>query len=275
MILYHYTSGQGFKGIIESKQLHCTNIHFLNDPSENKYHFEVLHSVLDENSKCHTIYNKFHDKVFDRCFYDSDNIFLLSFCESRDSLTMWKYYAKGNGYCIGFDWNKIFERNKCPHLEMTQCRVIYDKEEQKKAMRELILSFEERLSEVEGICTDGTDGMHKERQKIKLEQDFNLALLDNSHKYKHSAFVDENEFRIGLKISDYANFKNLIGHKNSEGGTIVSYLTLNIEPCEDIVSILCHPRSKDVDFKGIELFIKHNEMKYCTLEKSEIPFREI
>lgn len=275
MKLYHYTSGEGLKGIIEEKKIQCTNVSFLNDPTENKYHFDVLQSVLEANERCRAIYKTFHDDVFDRCFYDSDHLFILSFSDSSDSLAMWTLYGKGKGYCIRFDWDKICQRNKDRNFQMTPLRVIYDKEEQKRAMCELILSFEEKLLEVESICKDVNYELKKNIRIFELGQEFNFALLDNSYKYKQKCFDCENEFRIGIEINDHTNLKELIGYKTSPKGTIVKYLTLDIDPREDIVSILLHPLSSDIDLKELESLIEQNEMNNCEIENSVIPFREI
>ena len=48
MTLYHYTSGQGLSGIFDSKELHCSNVNFLNDPSEQSYVYDLTWDKWDD-----------------------------------------------------------------------------------------------------------------------------------------------------------------------------------------------------------------------------------
>ena len=43
--IYHYTSIQGLKGILESKSLWLTHYKFLNDPNEMRYCSNDNHSI--------------------------------------------------------------------------------------------------------------------------------------------------------------------------------------------------------------------------------------
>lgn len=45
MKAYHYTSGQGLFSILNSQELWCSNLRFMNDPSEESY-FEQLMEEL-------------------------------------------------------------------------------------------------------------------------------------------------------------------------------------------------------------------------------------
>ena len=62
-ILYHYTTGAGLQGIIESQQLRATNISFLNDVEEHVGYFDrrlpglmddAMQSVISELKKSAT-----------------------------------------------------------------------------------------------------------------------------------------------------------------------------------------------------------------------------
>jgi len=45
-VLYHYTSAEGLKGIIENNELWATSAYYLNDSAEMFYGYGVLREVL-------------------------------------------------------------------------------------------------------------------------------------------------------------------------------------------------------------------------------------
>jgi hypothetical protein len=47
-VLYHYTSAEGLKGIIEKNALWATSAYYLNDSAEMFYGYNVLREVLDQ-----------------------------------------------------------------------------------------------------------------------------------------------------------------------------------------------------------------------------------
>src|ERR1019366_4723226 len=47
-VLFHYTSAEGLKGIIENNQLWATSAYYLNDSAEMFYGYNVLREVLDQ-----------------------------------------------------------------------------------------------------------------------------------------------------------------------------------------------------------------------------------
>ena len=49
MTVYHYTSPEAFRAIIQQKKLRFTDIRFLNDKSESRYFVEMLAKFLRQN----------------------------------------------------------------------------------------------------------------------------------------------------------------------------------------------------------------------------------
>jgi hypothetical protein len=46
-VLYHYTSADGLKGIIENDELWATSAYYLNDSAEILYGYRVLHLAIE------------------------------------------------------------------------------------------------------------------------------------------------------------------------------------------------------------------------------------
>ncbi len=111
-ILFHYTSAEGLKGIIESNELWATSAYYLNDAAEMFYGYNVLKEVLDQwlrkNSRsedsitlglARQLRSSFED-LFEKRLLKP--IYLMCFCEGDNLLSQWRAYGKSGGYSIGF-----------------------------------------------------------------------------------------------------------------------------------------------------------------------------
>ena len=152
-VLYHYTSGEGLLGILQNKEFWASNVKYLNDPTEPLYFGKLLRTLLKQNPKCNAIFDFFYDQQYVDDFYD-DSVYVISFCQSDNELTMWRNYAHGNGYNIGIDINafenflNVFSEkydiieNGIPiyPYKIKIAAVIYDKEEQINMLKKTIVS---------------------------------------------------------------------------------------------------------------------------------------
>ena len=92
--LYHYTSVNGLRGIVDSGNVWATHLGFLNDLSEGRAALEdeAYRARLDETDK-------------------RSPLFIASFCRHQEPhqqknglLSQWRGYAgEGGGYCVVFD----------------------------------------------------------------------------------------------------------------------------------------------------------------------------
>ena len=123
MILYHYTSLETFFKIFNTKEekitFWATNAYFMNDPKEIAYSFYIFIKSLqlyeeenDINEKKLSIFflnTNFHNGLFEM----TGTPFLISFSESCDDLSMWRFYGKnGNGVSIGIEKEYLLEFSK-------------------------------------------------------------------------------------------------------------------------------------------------------------------
>lgn len=189
-ILYHYTSAQGFLGILQSRTLWASHILFQNDLREGKIAFSVFDELLN------------NEKVTkDRSLFDNDilelireavksGVYTLSFSSDGDDLNMWRGYANEPfGLCIGFDrdcllenlkrFNSISENKEdCVsqiNIELKKC--IYDENTQKKI-----------ISNFWNDCNNKNDISMLFRK-----------MQEHSIYFKHPAFAAEKEIRINIQ----------------------------------------------------------------------------
>jgi hypothetical protein len=107
--LVHYTCPNGFRSIIESGEIWCTDIKHVNDPLEGDYGLAVIKSVVERSRKR-------LDEEFAETMIQSPSLFGLKYswslyvaCFSAgEQPYMWKNYAREHtGFAISFDHDRI------------------------------------------------------------------------------------------------------------------------------------------------------------------------
>lgn len=180
-IIYHYTTGKAFHGILESSELWLTNAEFVNDISEcNALQQETALFGIDELA-----FNRYVEKwwkFFTRLKNERNNYYIGSFSKEPDSLEQWRAY--GN-VCIGFR----AERLKKSGFSLHEC--VYSKEE----IRSWIL---EKANRTEWMLME-PDRTSDEDAKDSAA--FSL-IFRASIKLKHSCYRNEKEVRL-LAVSDH------------------------------------------------------------------------
>jgi hypothetical protein len=110
--LWHYTSTEGFKGIISSGTFFATDLRFLNDRREFIHLTSIVESVIDEvpnhksgGATVREAMKVLRDKAFERSLGNIHiELFVTSFSAAEDQLSQWRGYSAGtSGVCIGFD----------------------------------------------------------------------------------------------------------------------------------------------------------------------------
>lgn len=189
-ILYHYTSMDGFLGIIENKSLHATNALFLNDRTEINAGLGIirdkLHQMVSESGV---------EKAMAQSELEwakrPDVFYVACFSEISTSANQWIQYAdKGRGVALGFRRTvfKVGTRNTRPPQ-----RVIYSKGEFKDSISQLAI----------------TAGMGVQN-RIMAGDDLNDPEIANTRGwicehaplFKDSSFAAEQEWRIVHRMEE-------------------------------------------------------------------------
>lgn len=120
-ILWHYTSGEGLIGIIESGVLWATHVGCVNDSTELRYSNTILLNVFKERqgrSMMSPITTPapellLFEKVISALSVDATPVsewFIACLSEDGDDLAQWRAYGGGEGgYAIGFDVNFLHQ----------------------------------------------------------------------------------------------------------------------------------------------------------------------
>jgi hypothetical protein len=130
--LYHYTSGQGFHGILTSNSLWGGNYAFMNDRSEFQYARDLLSSMLAVRLEkvAHSTTAEVMKAAMHPLALEGFDLYVACFCEEPDLLSQWRGYGgQDSRYCLHFATAhlKVADERVSPVLS-----VIYDEAEQRR-----------------------------------------------------------------------------------------------------------------------------------------------
>lgn len=276
--VYHYTSMQSLKNIIDHKCIWATESSYMNDPNEIKYGYEVLKKEL-ERRDCR--------KQFDRLV--SFPTFFTSFSKEPDLLSQWRAYAKEGGVSIGF-----------PSAELTSIRDGY-------VLRSCVYSDDyNRLSELidwainiyDSHCELVSESLFDYSEApdphdpSTLAYVFSILLSDIAPLIKHYAYKEEKEVRlISQTIKNLQKGKltynvlrfNELEYRASKG-IIKPYQIIDISKALSHIKIIIGPNpNRDLAYKSLNDYLRKKllaEYQYDTkindiLTMSGVPYRDI
>lgn len=108
-LLFHYTTADGLRGIIQDNCLHATSAYFLNDSSEIRYGYGILDRAIQEwrmrnQEAADSLSGRLLEELKERSSRDVPRIhqarpiYLACFCESDNLLSQWRAYGQSGGY---------------------------------------------------------------------------------------------------------------------------------------------------------------------------------
>lgn len=204
MSLYHYTSENGFKGIVINNIMRLTLSTQSNDETDTVYIYELIkrnkeklylkdkpehNRIIDEvlNS-----FNKFEERI------KSDDVndefakpFVLCFTDKKDDKSMWKEYNENLGYCIGIDTEKLQQYSKTTKFQEQlnknarsyyMTNVLYEEDKQIQAIKSII---EEEYNK---FLKNNNEETCKTIEPLTFSYNIKItALGDNDEKYVYQS----------------------------------------------------------------------------------------
>jgi len=276
---FHYTSGKGLFGILSTDTLQCTNIKYLNDPSENIYIDGLLEEIFNEYPSYKDIYKELIDPSIEDGVYHYTN-YVASFSKRQDSLHMWNYYASGNGYNIGINLDSVREINKNDFDFINKEDVIYEITIQKGLLIDL---FEQYKTELLKFKTTHQEYKNIEEldylyysELLRIQIDFHSDIRKYRFQFKHMAYRYEEETRLIIGC-DYTEPNNKLHYKVTDTGVIIEYIELKLNLKKNLKSITIHPAANELHLVGVKDYIssKFNSFVIKKIQQSKVPFRII
>lgn len=217
--LWHYTSSEGLKGIVESNYLRFAEALFMNDASETRYGMgvfvEALKTVASETDR------KYLDEIRTLAFefINEDRPIVCCLCEEENLLNQWRAYGKSEtAYCIGFDVEKLQDTdwNFRPNL----FPVIYERKVQFECMKRLLTVIVKPPSAAT-------------KEKVFAIRNYGIRqILNLIFRFKDPSFAAETEWRLLAKMNDvcgsYHNLKEAKKIESAKNGNPIEYPDMQI-----------------------------------------------
>lgn len=277
-LLYHYTDGYGFQGIVERDQIWATEVRFMNDRSELTYGFELMLQVLAE-LKGSRPRGDLMDH-FEACCRNVDPIFSASgemmfvtcFCEDGDLLSQWRAYGQmGAGYALGVDILAM------PSTDVRLVKVDYDREKQRNLLRQVL---DGGLAAME----NAPDEVVRPRSFVpgRLAVSYETLgdmLTANLWEYfvsmKDTAFREENEWRL---VWTNPVWMSEVAYRVKGGSLLAPYVKVPLRPHRQTASpvkevVLGPGVSSRMSAMVTNHFLYENRHEEAKVKMSTVPLR--
>lgn len=285
--IYHYTSLDNLKNIVENQSLYFTNLFYLNDKSEFKYGVDFLRKVVADLKPEYKIIADLIDRHLENKF--NSNRYVFCFSLKSDLKSQWTEYGdRGQGVSIGF---KRANLDDCLASIVSQTHIDYDEKYQFEKFKEIII---QHMAHFESWKEEIDWGKYKYEEQAAISiMDFCEAFFDS---LKHPDFFEEHEYRF-IYVYDRKKEKIKIKHRVKHG-TRIPFIEIptdakvyakqkakgiwddigedktfivNVLPIQKIILGPCVEES--VVKPSLELLFKKNGYTNVEIIKSNIPFR--
>lgn len=297
-LVYHYTSIEAFRSLIESVPKSSTgdcflfrasNILFMNDPNEFYFGRKVFIKTLKEIedlleikdeirlslpwTEISAIDEKEKDKEYLQYLMNLKQIpYVLSFSHLEDSLPMWLNYANnGKGVCLAF----LDERNHPIREKMNgdvrkvsesffTSDVFYGNIDKNSCLYDIILKTMKDYKD--DVLTD----------YIGLKDAYFDTLIQYAAPFiKTQHYMNEYEVRVSKTISfDYGSKDGIAKFRTNKLGNIVPYVDVEI-PVENLKFVVLGPLVEtDLTRLALEMMVGEYLDKRIDIRSSNVKYRE-
>ena len=289
-VLYHYTSLQGFIGLMQNKSIWCSHCEFLNDSSEFVHALKFASHTTSRIFMEDDYLNAFSwliSETVHKLELESRQVFVTSFSEKADLLSQWRGYCpQGAGVAIGFDKKLLNEYAVNHGIRLEKC--MYETSTQAQLINGLIDECLEHFPPILNVSRRDYDEMTLE-DRCRYEVDSHIFIQKPQNRaevqplfdklveninfsaplMKHQGFHEEAEWRF-IACNPIVDV-----HYRASKSHLVPYLILPIikefpEIIKDIY-IGPNPRPHKCE-QSIELLLKTENFKNVEIHRSKIPF---
>lgn len=280
--IYHYTSSEATKSILENRKLRFVDRYYLNDYSEGRYSIELAFEHLNKLIKNQEFYEIIKEELNNRMKKLQNNLFFVyqcSFSTNKDSLSLWNYYARDNsikGYNLKFRSDKLKESisenfNGANANNIYAGKVIYKKDKQLQIIRNILKQFEDYYENYYKNNKSSVD--LKTIAHYTVEKIFEQGVF-----FKKECFAVEEEYRIALILYGSKGVIRPTKEKlefMERNGQYIPYVNRNFD-IETLEGIRMSPTLNEKETRE-SLYsvckIYYPKLNKENIKKSEIPVR--
>lgn len=269
-VVYHYTSLEGFMGIINSRAVWMTEFSYLNDRREVSYGLELLLDTVRHilESERDSDVQGLLSAWCERLAGVPNRVCITSFSADGDSLSQWRAYGP---IAVGFPVRPL-----SLHVDQASLQPVkYDPE----AQRKLVKIYVHHL--MAAFIADLRGGRLTRNPELYHKSD---RLLELAVFFKDPAFRTENEYR--LAYIDYPEVLESVGLESplksfrAAKGRIVPYVpSTDVLPSEhrkfelEISEVILGPECDDLLERGVREFLNESGLSGVAVRRSVVPLR--
>jgi Protein of unknown function (DUF2971) len=196
--IYHYTSQSGLLGIITTKTIWATNIHYLNDASEFQVAVQLARGKIPDLIKATREEDAEFLRELDRRLsvimgFNLRSIYVCSFSSNGNLLSQWRSYCPdGNGFSIGFDYSQLHARLQRQGFRIARC--VYDPQAQSEMIQQFLVSALDTFHKTRNAF--GEVGRQDWAAQYFAALDVDLEFLRLAPILKDKSFEEEDEWRL-------------------------------------------------------------------------------
>ena len=274
--IYHYTSDEGLRGILQSGRLWLTDIFSLNDPSELRHGFSPVINALSAKAASGPAEAKSFADRFERFAIRggveaSAHYFVCSFSASGDDLGQWRAYAdNARGFALGFDAD-VLERSFAGGSSNTSTfPLAYSGTELQEIHRGLV----DRMFSLISLPRGRNLGSGTLTEYLKsLSVALTLPALHAALFFKHEAYSNEKEYRF-LRIDSVGAPSGNVKYR-SRPHSLIPYCEFDWRVVAEsaLTEILVGPADQDKALRFVRDCLRAFHRGSVTLTRSTIPYR--
>ncbi|MEA3381268.1 MAG: DUF2971 domain-containing protein [Pseudomonadota bacterium] len=132
--LFHYTSVDGLKGILDNESLWTTQIQYMNDSKEFSHAVDFALQIINRKKEQIDVDLMKYFEAMEQTLKSSNGArtFIFSMTENPDQLSQWRGYCGLGGYSVGFNRSFLehlahaqgYRLEKCLYNDAKKARVI-------------------------------------------------------------------------------------------------------------------------------------------------------
>jgi|ERR1700733_1365393 len=294
--LFHYTSADGLRGIIEQNELWATSAYFLNDSSEIAYGYYLLKEAFEtwisrnephQETLCVHLAEEFQRSFGTRLERGAlEPIYLFCCCEEPDVLSQWRAYAQ-SGYSCELDPGNTPSHGLQPQIKVYTSRwvkVVYERKVQIEICHDFLNSIDAILSDPateQAISAVESHGIFGAAGILKILGDI---FLEEIAAFKDKVFENEKEWRLVVRRRELMkqgsdNNQSDPSHLyfRSSHGMIVPYVKILPAGSSNklpIKSIHCGPSAaQGIRGVAIRMMLEKENFTDVSVHESTIPTR--
>jgi Protein of unknown function (DUF2971) len=305
--LWHYTSIQGFQGIVASKSVWATDLRFLNDREEFIHARNIANKIVSATAELDAngfLSREFLAKAvtlaFDSGPLANSQVFVASFSAAEDQLGQWRAYSHGSsGVSLAFDL-KAFRPPADTGTLVSFAPCVYDLVEKEELVLHALHHFREEVGgyrerAFKAACDLNPEKrMSKDKEQVVKEfleanpskkapsEDFQAAVIKTridclriAALLKHSSFEEESEWRLVFPtLMDRAIPMNNPPRFRAEKTTLIPYIAHPFSAVGPLplVDIILGPGSDENSVFAARRFLKSQDLN-LEPRLSKVPYR--